>query len=77
MKINIRQEAATPAGEPEGSEGTKDRSCIWVVGDDGETVSTTYLDPGQQVSISTEGAVSTGEVEPFEKAPPEQPPAAA
>lgn len=81
MKINIRQEAAQPATDTD--PGHKDRSCIWIAGDDGETVNTTYLDPGQQVTIETEGATSTGEVEPFGAdptqpvPPPEQPPAAA
>ena len=74
MKINVRHEAATPAGEPEGSEATPERACVWVVGDGGETVSTEYLDSGQQVSIEIDAQASvvssTGEVGPIEAAPP-------
>lgn len=67
MKINIRHEAATPEN---GSD--VDQTCVWVVGDDGETVSTAYLVEGEQVGIEVGATASiqtaTGEVGPI--APP-------
>lgn len=59
MKITVRHEPATdsePGGHP-------DRACVWVVGDDGETLAdgTRYLNDGESVEIdvAVEGATST------------------
>lgn len=70
MKINVRHEGAT--------DQEVEQTCVWVVGDDGETVSTSYLKPGEKVGIEIGGTASiqsaTGEVEPI--AAPEVEPAA-
>lgn len=49
MKINVRHESATEVAE--GVEAHGPRSVVWVVGDDGETTDTRYLDPGEETSI--------------------------
>lgn len=69
MKISIRHEPATEANEPEGSEATPDRACVWVADDIGQTTSTVYLDDGQSVEIDTEGAVTVGEIQDQPEAP--------
>lgn len=43
MKIVVRHEVGTE----DGSQTT----CVWSIGDDGETIDTVYLDGGQQVDI--------------------------
>lgn len=78
MKITVRHEPATEAGNPPGSEATPDRACVWVVSDDGETLAdgTRYLNDGESVEIdvAVEGATSTN-VGPVIPAPaaPDQP----
>jgi len=66
MKINVRHEAATAANEPEGSEATEEQTCVWVVGEDGVTLTTSYLKPGEKVEIALSASASvvssTGEV---------------
>lgn len=66
MQINVRHEAATEAGNPVFSLATPERTCVWVVNDDGESISTEYLDPGQKVSVELTAQASvvssTGEV---------------
>lgn len=74
MKINVRNEPATAADEPAGSEATPARTCVWVVGDDGETQSTAYPQPGEEVSIEigfiqASQSASVGEVRPIEPPP--------
>lgn len=70
MKVNVQHIPATKPGEdsPEGAEATPEQSCVWVVGDDGETISTEYLKVGEQVSIEIGATASistaTGEVVP-------------
>jgi hypothetical protein len=52
MKINIRNEPATEADNPPGSQATPAQTCVWIVGDDDAgTLDTAYLAEGQQVSI--------------------------
>lgn len=66
MKINVRHEPATAADEPPGSEATEERTCVWIVGDDGETQNTAYPKPGEQVTIdvTTTPAVTAAEMGP-------------
>lgn len=63
MKITVRHEPATDAGDPPGSQDTPDQACVWVVGDDGETLAdgTRYLTDGEsvEIDITAEGATST------------------
>lgn len=78
MHINVRQEV--------GDDGSH-TTCVWVVGDDGETQKTSYLKDGEQVAVEVgftqaSQAAAVGEVEPFGKdpaqaaPPPTEPPAA-
>ncbi len=61
MKIVVRHEGL--------SDQEVEQTCVWVVGDDGETVSTEYLKPGEQVDIqigaSARVETATGEVGPI------------
>lgn len=54
MKINIRHEPATEADDPRGSEASPDRACVWIVGDDGETTDTKYLEGEEEVTLDAE-----------------------
>lgn len=72
MHINVRQEV--------GDDGSH-TTCVWVVGDDGETQKTSYLKDGEQVSVEVgftqaSQSASVGEVEPFgnDPAQPSPPP---
>lgn len=44
MKITIRHEPASSANAP-------NETCVWIVGDDGETTQTEYLKEGEQTEI--------------------------
>lgn len=50
MKIVVRHEGAS-AQEVE-------QTCVWIVGDDGETIGTEYLKPGQQVDVDVSGSAA-------------------
>lgn len=52
MKINIRQDPPRPATEQDGIAAPA-QSCVWIVGDDGETRETAYLTEGQELTIET------------------------
>lgn len=79
MKVVVRHEGA--------SEQEVEQTCVWVVGDDGETISTEYLKPGEQVDLTVSGEATIdaefGTVGPIAAPPedeeptPEQPPAPA
>lgn len=47
MKIVVRHEGAT--------DQEVEQTCVWVVGDDGETTGTEYLKPGEQVDLTVSG----------------------
>jgi hypothetical protein len=70
MKIVVRHEGAT--------DQEVEQTCVWIVGDDGETVGTEYLKPGEQVDVDVSGTASIEasfcEVGPI-NAPAEEPPA--
>lgn len=58
MKIVIRH-------EPAGSQGNEDsQTCVWTIGDDGETQATEYLKEGEQVDldVNLQEAVQSVEV---------------
>lgn len=44
MKVVVRHEPATSENAPEDT-------CVWAIGDDGETIATAYLKEGEQVDI--------------------------
>lgn len=51
MKIVVRHEGA--------SDQEVEQTCVWIVGDDGETtLGTEYLKPGEQVDVTVGGVAS-------------------
>lgn len=58
MRVNVRHEAAT--GEPGQPDAQPERTCTWVVGEDGETIDTRYLAPGEDTYFDF-GAQETSE----------------
>lgn len=69
MKINVRHESAQEVAEETQSHPA--RTCVWIVGDDGETQDTAYLEPGQALPIEIEidavvDAYTFGPVGPIE-----------
>lgn len=72
MQIKVRNEPATQADEPAGSEATPARTCIWSIGPDGETMKTAYVAPGEEVTldINEQLVPQFGEPVPIGVAPP-------
>lgn len=67
MKINVRHEPATKPDEGTaemGAVATPDRTCVWIVGDDNETLQTEYLDAGQKTEIDVSTSTSIAATAP-------------
>lgn len=56
MEIRVRHEAATQAGDPEGSDASPERTCVWIV-EDGVTQDTRYLAPGEEATINVKASL--------------------
>lgn len=57
MKITIRHEPPTAENAP-------GQTCVWIIGDDGETTQTEYLEPGQQTEIAVDQKLTAAATPP-------------